>query len=199
MSDIAVAALLAGTLDSSAVFLGEPTSQPKHVTSDLAHRPVLRLDQVILDPRLVEALCPPVRAGEVVVRRSRLTQADPLLQRRQRGMQPHDGDCRTRYRLRDQLQLRTLLDQIGQEQPRRANCGEARPQCLQVPVSECLARPLDRLRPAPREFFELDGGMAKAGFDQQRVSLLEYDGLPDSNGPGQKQDWNHVEEAFHMI
>src|SRR4029450_10670440 len=84
---------------------GEPTGPPKHLTSDPVHGPLLGLDQVVLDPHLVEVSSPPPRAGEVAVRRRRLAPADPLLQRRERRVQPRYGDCRARYRLRNQPQV----------------------------------------------------------------------------------------------
>src|SRR4029453_9391707 len=78
---------------------GEPIGQSKHLASDLAYWPVLGLYRVILHAYLIEVLCPPPRPDEFALWSSGLALADPLLQRRQRRMEPNDGDRRTRYRL----------------------------------------------------------------------------------------------------
>jgi len=106
---------------------GEPIGQSKHLASDLAYRPVLGLYHVILHAHLIEVLRPPPRSDEFALRTKGLALADPLLQHRQRRMEPNDGDRRTRYRLRDEAQVRTLLDKNGQEEPRRADSDEVRP------------------------------------------------------------------------
>jgi hypothetical protein len=96
---------------------GEPIGQSKHLASDLAYWLVLGLYHVILHAHLIEVLRPPPRPDEFALWSSGLAQSDPVLQRRQRRMEPNDGDRRTRYRLRDETQVRTLLDKSGQEEP----------------------------------------------------------------------------------
>jgi hypothetical protein len=111
---------------------GEPIAQSKHLASDLPYWPVLGLYHVILHADLIEVLRPPPRPYEVALWSSGLALADPLLQRRQRRMEPNDGDRRTRYRLRDEAQVRTLFDKSGQEEPRRADSDEVRPKRREV-------------------------------------------------------------------
>jgi hypothetical protein len=111
-------------------------------------------------------------------------------------MEPYDGDRPTRYRLRDEAQVRTLLDQSGQEEPRRADSEEVRPKRREVLVDEGCPGTLDRVRPAPSDLLKLDGGMVGAGLDEQSVCLVQHGCLLDPDRPGHQQDRNHVEESL---
>lgn len=114
-------------------------------------------------------------------------------------MQPHHGDLRSRYCLRHEAQLRTLLEQAGQEESRCTDGGVVRPQRREVPEDKRCAGPLHSVRPAPRHLLELDGAVAGACFDEQRVSFVEDGSLPNPDRPGHKQHGNHGREASHII